>query len=848
MTAELFEGERKLDWTAAWKYLEHALSQAFRTRPGVLREQSGSHSSQDGNQRNSKASDYPTAHMAHPIVQTRTRCGISNGAREYPPDPSTLTWSRRPSSGDISRARSIRPGAQFAIRLRLIPMIVGSILPITLLLSIISITGQWIHDPTSRVPLANERNAITRDDVGVVHGTSIAALICNMISVAAFVVRCLERQILMATLVNIIFSLAAATCHLVGGLVFIAGHPLGPSQTYDVRLCCAFISTGFSLITTFFLLYDWRVIHNFRHCGSGLTDRQRVLFLIIIMFFSWLVVGVLLFALLERWDVVTALYFSLITVSSIGFGDYILTRNLSRAFLFPYGIIGIILFGSTINAIHTVVIEAIETVVQAKVGRFYEKRRVYRERFKSGLHKKLFYGSMLYSEPKGSRGVDAHPIQRNIHPRSRWSRISRSIPGYPQPLGRPLSTPLTEEKPKTSRPGSDDRFSVEDSHRPQPISLEEHMQRVSRQRRVDSIIQFTFALISWLIFWLIGAVIFSALLDITYYDAFYFCFVSFTTIGYGKITPHSDTSKIVFIFFVLVGIAAITYFVSTTTGIWRLIVKHHMKRTGLRRRLRQYYAVRFNYWRHKGHKFCVPENWWRWVSKLFGMFIPPSENNFSADHGESKDRPIVSTGNESPPKDADSTKDVVAPYSHQSRRPDPLTDPLVAFALRDHLEDLREAIRNFDVMAALLVHALRLAVAQQDPALANKSHHPHSDETVHQLSKTSSHLPSLHDLPKNPGESLFASAGRSGNLKRDDGYHPNLKTILQTLEISLVAPANFKYHEDSLLHPKMIPILDEISVLQQHPINPGVHLHELESYYAAFTRIIGLSEDILNRL
>ncbi|KAJ1653530.1 hypothetical protein IWQ61_006368, partial [Dispira simplex] len=164
MTAELFEDKQKLDWTAARKYLEHALSQVFRTQPGVPREQSGSHSSQDGDQRNSKASDYPTAHMAHPIVQTRTRCGISNGAREYLPDPSTSTWSRRPSSGAISRARNIRPGTQFATRLRLIPMIVGSILPITLLLSIISITGQWIHDPTSRVPLANERNVITRDD------------------------------------------------------------------------------------------------------------------------------------------------------------------------------------------------------------------------------------------------------------------------------------------------------------------------------------------------------------------------------------------------------------------------------------------------------------------------------------------------------------------------------------------------------------------------------------------------------------------------------------------------------------------------------------------------------------
>ncbi|KAJ1953323.1 Potassium channel, partial [Dispira parvispora] len=699
------------------------------------------------------------------------------------------------------------------------------------------------------VRLANERNVIARDDVGgMVHGIAIAALVCDAVAVAAFTIRCLERHIWMATLVNVIFSLAAAVCHLVGGITFITQHPLGPNQTYDVRLYCVFISAGFSMITTMLLQHDWRAIHNFRHCGSGLTDKQRVLFLIIIMFFSWLVVGGLLFALLERWDIVTALYFSLITVSSIGFGDYTVTRNLSRALLFPYGIIGIILFGATINAIHTVVMETIETAIQAKVGRFYKKRQEYRERVKTDLRRRLFHCNVLHHQPKGIQEADAHPIHYNVHHRSRWSRIIVGITSSPQPLGHESSSSLTKEKTEGRHRGSHDPSPKKSNRHGKPVSLEEHMQRVTRQRRIDSIIQFTFALSSWLIFWLIGAVIFSALLDITYYEAFYFCFVAFTTIGYGEITPHSDTSKIVFIFFILIGIAAITYFVSTTTGIWRVIVKHHMKRVRLRRRLRVYYGSRFNYWRRMGHVLYAKESWWRWGLKLLGVYIPRSGNDISADHSEPKDITTASTGNESPPKDVDSKADTVAPYSHHARRPDPLTDPLVAFALRDHLEDLREAVHNFDTMAALLVNALRLAVAQQDPTLDNTIHPLHSGETAEQLPKSASDLPSVRALPKHPTESAFSTTGGSKNLHRDNKAHPNLKTILQALANPLVAPANFKYHEDSLLHPRMISILNKVPELKHHSTNPEVHLAELKSYYASFTRIIGITKDILNRM
>lgn len=58
----------------------------------------------------------------------------------------------------------------------------------------------------------------------------------------------------------------------------------------------------------------------------------------------------------------------------------------------------------------------------------------------------------------------------------------------------------------------------------------------------------------------IGAIFFHFVEHLKWIDAFYFCTVTLTTVGYGDIVPHSDLEKLFIIFYVIIGIGIIATF------------------------------------------------------------------------------------------------------------------------------------------------------------------------------------------------------------------------------------------------------------------------------------------------
>lgn len=77
-----------------------------------------------------------------------------------------------------------------------------------------------------------------------------------------------------------------------------------------------------------------------------------------------------------------------------------------------------------------------------------------------------------------------------------------------------------------------------------------------------------------------GAIFYHAVEHLKWLDAFYFCTITLTTIGYGDITPKTNTGKLFTIFYVLVGIGIIGFFVN-------LLIKNAVLRRELRRGKRQ---------------------------------------------------------------------------------------------------------------------------------------------------------------------------------------------------------------------------------------------------------------------
>ena len=60
-----------------------------------------------------------------------------------------------------------------------------------------------------------------------------------------------------------------------------------------------------------------------------------------------------------------------------------------------------------------------------------------------------------------------------------------------------------------------------------------------------------------------GTVFYHIVEKFTWVNAYYFCVVTLTTVGYGDITPKTDFGKIFTTFYVLIGVGIITAFITT---------------------------------------------------------------------------------------------------------------------------------------------------------------------------------------------------------------------------------------------------------------------------------------------
>ncbi|OLY84713.1 hypothetical protein AYI68_g1119 [Smittium mucronatum] len=107
----------------------------------------------------------------------------------------------------------------------------------------------------------------------------------------------------------------------------------------------AFIGSFVSLVIAGILLYDLQRTKDFTKFGSGLSIRQKKLALILGLIYLWNLVGAGLMMLMEGYVFSESLYFCLASISTIGFGDLHPTNNSSRAVLIAWFVFGLIITG-----------------------------------------------------------------------------------------------------------------------------------------------------------------------------------------------------------------------------------------------------------------------------------------------------------------------------------------------------------------------------------------------------------------------------------------------------------------------------------------------------------------------
>ncbi|KAI3612980.1 tandem pore domain k+ channel [Moniliophthora roreri] len=85
---------------------------------------------------------------------------------------------------------------------------------------------------------------------------------------------------------------------------------------------------------------------------------------------------------------------------------------------------------------------------------------------------------------------------------------------------------------------------------------------IEDEERKDFWAKFSVAWMLFIIFWMIGSGIFTATEGWTFGQAMYFCFISFTTIGYGDFSPKTPAGRSIFVVWALFGVATMTILIS----------------------------------------------------------------------------------------------------------------------------------------------------------------------------------------------------------------------------------------------------------------------------------------------
>ncbi|PGH14362.1 hypothetical protein AJ80_05952 [Polytolypa hystricis UAMH7299] len=273
------------------------------------------------------------------------------------------------------------------------------------------------------------------------------------------------------------------------------------SQTYYYAIIAAaiyFFISSLMLIT----VYGARTGRYSRE--FHLTTSQRSLMLQTIIWLVYLLGGAAIYAHIEGWDFVDAVYWADFTLLTDGIGDLAPSTHLGRALLFPYAVGGILTLTLVVTSIRSLMLERGMSHITAR-------------------RTEVLRGAVAAGVRSGHTG--------------RWVLL-----------------PLLPDEPDLS----------EEQRQEEEFYLMRRIHRVTLiQLKWFSLL---ISLTAWMALWFLGALAFwisEQDQDWSYFLALYFAYVNLLTIGYGEVAPQATWGRPFFVLWSLLAIPTMTILVSS---------------------------------------------------------------------------------------------------------------------------------------------------------------------------------------------------------------------------------------------------------------------------------------------
>jgi len=112
--------------------------------------------------------------------------------------------------------------------------------------------------------------------------------------------------------------------------------------------------------------------------GSGVTRRQRSLLIVVIFLLVYIAFGALVNSFLIDLDFINGLYFTVVSIETVGFGDIVPDNTGSRVFMCFYIVFGILNLGVAVGVARETIFEQMQVSYQKRLAKVRQKHQKHR--------------------------------------------------------------------------------------------------------------------------------------------------------------------------------------------------------------------------------------------------------------------------------------------------------------------------------------------------------------------------------------------------------------------------------------------------------------------------------------